>query len=70
MELDLADKEVIEAYKTIVSLKQKKKPVTKKDKDVALKALETRDKILQKLSPSKSDPTSSAGPTTILKVEV
>jgi hypothetical protein len=65
--LEKADKEVLEAYKTIASLKLKKKPVTKKEKDVATKAIENRERILQKINPSKSEPIST---NIALKIEV
>jgi len=48
-ELEKADKDVLEAYKTIASCRLKKKPLTKKEKDAATKALDARRKVLTKL---------------------
>ncbi|ODM94611.1 Transcriptional adapter 3-B [Orchesella cincta] len=53
-ELEKADKDVLEAYKTVASCRLKKKPLTKKEKDAANKALEARKKVLGKLGSSGS----------------
>ncbi|XP_054161572.1 transcriptional adapter 3-A-like [Oppia nitens] len=47
--LDLADMEVTEAYRRVVSAKQKKRPLTKKEKDVAFKAIKDREQVLKQL---------------------
>lgn len=44
-----ADKEVCEAYKRIASTRSKKKSPSKKERDVAFKALKDRDAILKQL---------------------
>ncbi|RXG72035.1 Transcriptional adapter 3 [Armadillidium vulgare] len=49
---DLSDKllkEVIEAYRTIAATKQKKKVPTKKDKEVAIKAVKEREALVRQL---------------------
>jgi len=70
-ELESADKEVIEAYKTLTSLKLKKKPATKKEKDAAFKALETRNAVLKKFYPeSNSNDSCSKSPSRNLAPEV
>jgi len=47
--LDAADEQVIEAYKRLVAAKSKKKALSKKEKDVCLKALKERDDLLKEL---------------------
>jgi len=72
-DLEKADKDVLEAYKTIASLKMKKKPVTKKEKEAATKAIENREKVLKKINPRSSQPQSVGEPLSVniaLKVEV
>lgn len=39
--------QVLEAYRVIAAARQKKKPLTKKDKDAAYKALKDRDLIVR-----------------------
>ena len=47
--LSEADKEVCEAYKKIALARSKKKSPSKKEKDVAWKALKDREMILKQL---------------------
>ncbi|CAG2107101.1 unnamed protein product [Medioppia subpectinata] len=47
--LETADSEVIEAYRRIVSAKQKKRSPTKKEKESASKAIKDREQILKQL---------------------
>ncbi|CAL8123821.1 unnamed protein product [Orchesella dallaii] len=58
-ELEKADKDVLEAYKNIASCRLKKKPLTKKEKDAATKALEARNKVLTKLDSKQGSTTIS-----------
>lgn len=47
--LEVADEEVIESYKRLTTAKQKKRNPTKKEKDVAIRALKERDALIQQL---------------------
>jgi len=47
--LQNADSEVIEAYRRITSAKQKKRSPTKKERELATKALKERDHLLKQL---------------------
>ncbi|CAG7678018.1 unnamed protein product [Allacma fusca] len=48
-ELEKADKDVLEAYRIISNCRLKKKALTKREKDIAAKALEARTAVLNKL---------------------
>jgi transcriptional adapter 3 len=47
--LEMADTEVIEAYRRILAAKQKKRSPTKKEREGAFKALKDREQILKQL---------------------
>lgn len=52
--LDVADEEVIDAYKRLMTAKSKKKAMTKKEKDACLKALKQRDALVKQLDSLQS----------------
>jgi hypothetical protein len=53
-DLAKADKEVLESYKFVHSSRVKRKPISKKDRDIAFKALQNREGALEKLGAIKS----------------
>ncbi|RWS15841.1 transcriptional adapter 3-like protein [Dinothrombium tinctorium] len=48
--LQIADNEVMEAYRRILAVKQKKRILTKKEKETALKALKEREAVLKQIN--------------------